>query len=389
MDLGTSTQATISYEESKVLRALLGDLAQEASERRFEVAPNPCVGAAVLSNGVEIGRGFHEYWGGAHAEVNALAAAEASGVARELWDTIVVTLEPCSSTGKTAPCSEALLVAGIKRVVVGSLDPDPRHRGKSLESLHKVGVEVVLLKGASPLHSTAPHFERWMQPDRLRRPRPWTISKWAQTRTGQLSPPDHVGEGRWISCQASLDQVQLLRSSVDAVITGIGTVLADDPRLSVRPPGDLSKPPLRVIIDSHLRTRPEMRILQACGPDEAAGEVHIFALPAVDFVRQRELKAAGAIVHAVSPGDDGCPSLREICTVLWGLGVRRQLVEAGPVLTKSWFQSELVDQLKVYTGDVNGGEGPNLVNLLALDKLLDPRHSEVGVDSLLQAFPKY
>lgn len=389
MDLGTSTQATISYEESKILRALLGDLAAEARERRFEVAPNPCVGAAVLSNGVEIGRGFHEVWGGPHAEVNALAAARASGVPRELWDTIVVTLEPCSSSGKTGPCSEALLAAGLKRVVVGSLDPDPRHRGRSLEALHLAGIEVVLLKGASPLFSTAPHFERWMEPDRLRRPRPWTIIKWAQTRTGQLSPPSHVGEGRWITCQESLDQVQLLRSSVDAVITGIGTVLADDPRLSVRPPGDLSKPPLRVVIDSHLRTRPDMRLLQPSGPDESAGELHIFALPAVDVVRQRELKAAGAIVHAVSPGDDGCPSLREICTSLWKLGVRRQLVEAGPGLIQSWFQAELLDQLKVYTGDVNGGEGPNLGSLLALDRLLEPMHSEVGVDSLLQAFPKF
>ena len=99
MDLGTSTQATISYEESKTLRALLGDLVLQARDRRFEVAPNPCVGAAVLSNGVEIGRGFHEYWGGPHAEVNAFAAAEKSGVPSSRWDTIVVTLEPCSSSG--------------------------------------------------------------------------------------------------------------------------------------------------------------------------------------------------------------------------------------------------------------------------------------------------
>jgi len=156
----------------------------------------------------------------------------------------------------------------------------------------------------------------------------------------------------------------------------------------VRAPGDMASPPLRVIIDSHLRTRPDMRILASPAAGEAGGPVHIFALPAVDSVRQRELQAAGVKVHAVSPGDDGCPSLREICSKLWELGIRRQLIEAGPVLTEAWFAAELVDQIKVYTGDINGGRGPNLGHLLAPDQLGDVLRSEVGADSLLQAFTK-
>ena len=388
MDLTKIPTAALREEDAAHFRELLGELGQKAREFRFRVAPNPCVGAAVLSDGVEIGRGFHEVWGGPHAEVQALAAAAASGIPRERWDTLVVTLEPCSTEGKTPPCVEAIQAAGIRRVVVGAVDPDTRHRGRGLEALHTAGIEVVHLRGAAPLEQVAPHFLRWTRHERLRRPRPWTIVKWAQTRTGQLTPPEDVGGGRWISGPLALAEVQVLRGSVDAILTGSGTVRADDPRLSVRPPGDLAHPPLRVVLDSHLRLDPGARLFAPVGKDEAAGAVHVFCLRGAVGARHRALEAVGAHVHAVATGDDGYPARREILQVLWGLGVRRLLVEAGPTLIKAWFDADLVDQLKVYTGDVNGGRGVSLAGCLDQNDLEGVQHGEVGDAALLEAFAK-
>ena len=386
MDPTGTIQTTLREEEAAWLRELLVDLGRQAAEARFRVAPNPCVGAAVVSNGVEVGRGFHEVWGGDHAEIAALEAAEKSGIEPKLWDTLVVTLEPCSTAGKTPPCVEAILAAGIRRVVVGGLDPDPRHRGRGLELLHEEGVEIVHLLGASPLDVVAPHFLLWTSPERIRRRRPWTIAKWAQTRTGQLSPPEDVGGGRWISGAAALERVQILRGRVDAIMTGIGTIIADDPRLTVRPPGDLARPPLRVILDSHLRTPTDARILQPAGEDEAGGAVHVFAHPGAAGARRVALEAASATVHTVRPGEDGRPSLREVTSVLWDLGVRRALAEAGPNLMTSLFRAELVDQIQVYTGNVNGGRGDSLAELLRPELLDAVLRCEVGEDALLEAF---
>src|SRR5215510_13748124 len=153
--------ASLSEAEAAHYRALLADLLALAVPYRFDVAPNPCVGAAVLSDGVEIGRGFHRAWGGPHAEVLAIEAARASGDPRERWDTLVVTLEPCSSHGKTPPCTEAILREPFRRVVIGALDPDPRHRGRGPEELRARGLEIVFLRGAAPLERAAPHFLEW------------------------------------------------------------------------------------------------------------------------------------------------------------------------------------------------------------------------------------
>jgi diaminohydroxyphosphoribosylaminopyrimidine deaminase/5-amino-6-(5-phosphoribosylamino)uracil reductase len=367
------------------LRRLLQELAVGAREFRFEVAPNPCVGAAALVGERVLARGYHEEWGGPHAEVAALAAL-AGGA--DGPDTMVVTLEPCSTTGKTGPCTRALLDAGMRRVVVGALDPDPRHRGAGLGQLEGEGVEVQLVQGAAPLDATSPHFLRWTSPERVRRPRPWTIAKWAQTRSGQLSPPEGVGEGRWISAPESLAEVQLLRGRVDAILTGVGTVVADDPRLTVRAPGDLANPPMRVIVDSLLRTPPEARMLRERihGDEEAAGPVHILCAAGVSRPRYRALEAAGAQVHDLQPSDAGV-ALSAVHTWLWQQGCRRVLLETGPTLLRAHLDAGLVDQLRVYTGEVNGGRGPSLGEYLAPHRLAERIDRECGGDAVLEAFP--
>ena len=204
-----------------LLEAQLRELALEARAHRFEVAPNPCVGAGILSGGRLVARGFHEHWGGAHAELQALREADRLGIPLAERDALLVTLEPCSSFGKTPPCTEAVIEAGLRRVVVGATDPDPRHRGQGLERLRGAGVEVVELPAGSPLEETSPHFLRWTSPARTRSRRPWVVAKWAQTMTGQLVPPPEVGEGRWISGPEALEAMRTPRDQPAAPERGL------------------------------------------------------------------------------------------------------------------------------------------------------------------------
>jgi len=382
----TTTAAVAPPPAEDLFAHLLRDLGLQARAFRFEVAPNPCVGAAVLSGGRVIARGFHEVWGAEHAEIRALAAARESGIPPSRWDELVVTLEPCSSRGKTPPCVEAVLASGIRRVIVGEIDPDPRHRGAGLQALREAGLEVLLLEGAAKLSDVAPHFLTWTSDDRIRRPRPWTIAKWAQTRTGQLAPPPEVGGGRWISGPEAQREVQILRGRVDAIVSSVGTVLRDDPRLTVRPPGDGSRPPLRVILDSRLRTPPDATLLRPPGPGEAGGGVHILCVAGEDEGRHRELVAAGAHVHELHAATDDGVSLRDAHTWMWERGLRRMVLEAGPRLLTHHLQSGFVDQMRVYTGPVNGGEGLTMADWLTRLAFRERLDRECGADAVLEAF---
>lgn len=381
-------RGTVEALDEARIASLLVELGAQARAFRFEVAPNPCVGAALLAHGEEQARGFHRWFGGPHAEVDALAAAAEAGVPRGELETLVVTLEPCSSRGKTGPCVEAILAAGIKRVVVGSLDPDVRHEGQGLGLLRERGVEVWLHEGSAPLEKVSPHFLAWTARDRLRRPRPWTIAKWAQTRTGQLSPPEGHGDGRTISSPAAWAEVLTLRGRVDAIVTGVGTVLADDPRLSVRPPGDPTRPPARVVLDSYLRTPPTARLFETPGPGEGAGPVHVLCLAGMDAPRRRALEGRGASVHGLRAGERGHVSLRAAQEWMFEQGIRRVLLEAGPELLTRHFELAFVDQVRVYTGAVNGGRGTSLGPWLARLDLQERLDREVGSDGVLEGFPR-
>ncbi len=379
------TQGAAILDEA-VIRRLLEELGREASRFRFEVAPNPCVGAAILSGERVLARGYHRVWGEAHAEVDAIEAARASGVPESEWDTLIVTLEPCSSRGKTAACTDAILRTGIRRVIVGALDPDRRHQGAGLHLLKDAGLEVLLCDDVAPLARVAPHFLRWTDLERLRRPRPWTIAKWAQTRTGQLVPPTGVGGGRWISGPESLREVQILRGRVDAIVTGVGTVLADDPRFTVRPPGNPARAPWKIVFDSYLRTPPEAALFHPPGPGEGGGPVHILCLAGIDPARERALAAAGAQIHALHVSQEREISLREAQEWMWSQGLRRVMLEAGPSLLSSFLASGWVDQLRIYTGNVNGGRGPSMAESLVRLKLEGRLDREWGTDAVLEAF---
>ena len=254
--------------------------------------------------------------------------------------------------------------------------------------LREAGLEVELHPGVTPLREVAPYFEGWVSVERIRRPRPWLIAKWAQTRTGQLTPPEDVGGGRWISSSAALNEVMALRGRVDAVLSGVGTVLADDPRYSVRLPGDVTRPPMRVILDSHLRTRPDAALLQEPAEGEGAGPVHLLTLPGSDPRRYRQMVEAGAEVHGLRAGSDGLLSLRAALEWMWERGLQRVLLEGGPTLQKAFFEAGFTDQLRIYSGDVNGGRGESLAGLLDPRRFEDVQHREVGQDAVLEALLK-
>ncbi len=377
------TLHTLSIE---ALGAMLDQLGKQAMRYRFDVAPNPSVGAAILSEGEIVASGFHTEYGGPHAEIAALAAAKDSDVPKERWDTIVVTLEPCSTQGKTPPCVQAILESGVRTVVVGALDPNPGHRGKGLRLLEEAGLSVRLLEAFSPLKEVSPHFLRWTADERVRRGRPWVIAKWAQTMTGQLTPPASIGDGRVISSPESMDEVQHLRSKVDAIITGVGTVLADDPRLNVRPPAQTEHAPARYILDAWLRTPPDARLFEASGPGESAGPVTIMCLPGSNAVRWRALEDTGARIIEVRGEDRKHLRLLEVQTTLWKEGHRRVLLETGPTLLRNYLKGGLVDQIRLVTAPIRGGSGDSLADWLREARLQKPEMSECGPDSVLEAF---
>lgn len=379
-------RATHTALDEALLTSLFESLGEESRRFRFDIAPNPCVGAAVLAGDRVIARGFHRVWGGVHAEVDALAQAEASGVPSSEWTTLAVTLEPCSTVGKQPACTDAILRSGIPRVIVGAVDPDVRSRGSGIQRLREAGLQVDLFEGVAPLTRVSPHFLQWTSPDRLRRPRPWTIAKWAQTRSGHLIPPADVGGGRWISGPKSLDEVHELRGRVDAIVTGISTVLADDPRFSVRPPGDPTKPPLRVVLDSVLRTPPGARLFAPKEPHEGLGDLHILYQAGTNPERYRLLEAAGAKLVGCHTDENDHVSLWDVQAYLWQLGVKRVLLESGPVLLSRYLDHGFVDQVRVYTGNVLGGRGDTLGPRLAQMRFKERLDREVGGDAVLESF---
>src|SRR5437764_1370496 len=215
--------------------------ALELAERgRGWVEPNPLVGAVVVRDGIVVGEGWHEKFGGPHAEVNALAAA--GDMARRA--TLYVTLEPCCHHGKTPPCSDALLRAGVGRVVAAMPDPFPRVAGGGFARLRAAGVAVeVGLCAADARRVNAPYLTL------LGQGRPHVHAKWAMTLDGKIAT--RTGDSKWVSGEAARRRVHELRGRVDGILVGIGTALADDPLLTARPPGP--RTPLRIILDSQGR----------------------------------------------------------------------------------------------------------------------------------------
>jgi len=308
-----------------------------AQRGMYTTDPNPRVGCVLVSGNAVVGEGWHERAGGPHAEIMALAAAgsKARGA------TAYVTLEPCCHHGRTPPCTDALIAAGVGRVVFACDDPNPAVSGAGAQQLKAAGIDVA----AGVMAASAAELNRGFM-TRMRTGRPYVRSKIAASLDGRTALAN--GSSRWITGAAARADVQRLRARSSAVLTGVGTMLSDDPSLNVRDAalGEVCQP-VRVIVDSRLRTPADARTLGL------PGTVRIYCLEGQDA---GSLSAAGAQIEAVA-ADGRHVSLPAVLDSLGDLQVNEVLVEAGPGLNGTLLAAGLIDELIVYSASHILGSG--------------------------------
>lgn len=303
------------------------ELARQGEGR---TAPNPPVGAVIVRAGRVVGAGFHPAAGEPHAEIFALRQAgnQAAGA------TLYVTLEPCSHQGKTPPCADALISAGIKQVFVGVQDPNPQVAGRGLEHLRSAGVSVEVGLLEAECRRLIAAFAK-----HLATGQPLTLYKTAMTLDGNTAAAS--GDAGWISGEESRHRVHQLRDRVEAIMIGIGTLLQDNPQLTTRLP-EGGRDPLRVVVDSHLRTPPASRLLHQ---SSRAGT--LIATISDDAPRRTALEQAGAEVFRCR-AENGRVSLIDIWTELGRRGVQRLLLEGGSQLARTALHQGLIDRMLVF-----------------------------------------
>jgi diaminohydroxyphosphoribosylaminopyrimidine deaminase / 5-amino-6-(5-phosphoribosylamino)uracil reductase len=320
--------------------------------------PNPRVGCVIAQGTKIIGEGWHERAGEAHAEVNALGAVRSAGL-QTAGTTAYVTLEPCSHFGRTPPCTEALIAAGVSRVVYAVQDPNPEVSGRGDELLRQAGIAVESgLMEAEAVDLNIGYMKRRTYG------RPWVRLKLAMSLDGRTALAN--GASQWITGEAARNDVQHWRARSSAVMTGVGTVLADDPRLDVRlppeKPEDEPWQPLRVVLDTKLRTPTDSRLFTT------GGEVLILT---EDAMRGATLAEMGVAVETI-PASHGRLDLVAVIDRMGELEVNELLVEAGPTLSGEMLRQGLVDELLLYVAPkLLGPQGLPLVDLPELSDLQD------------------
>ncbi|MCP5420077.1 MAG: bifunctional diaminohydroxyphosphoribosylaminopyrimidine deaminase/5-amino-6-(5-phosphoribosylamino)uracil reductase RibD [Gammaproteobacteria bacterium] len=316
----------------------------------YTTDPNPRVGCVLVKDGQVIGEGWHVRAGEAHAEVIALeqAGEQARGA------TVYVTLEPCCHHGRTAPCTDALLAAGVTRVVAAMEDPNPRVAGRGLAQIRAAGVAVECGLLSDKAQALNPGFVQ-----RMRKGRPWVRCKLAMSLDGRTAMAS--GESQWITGAAARADVQRLRARSSAIMTGIGTVLADDPSLTVRLP-DTRRQPLRVILDSRLRTPPGANVLQQEGP--------VLIFTSVSEARYHDpLRRAGAEIAVLPPTGEGL-DLAAVLAELAAREINELHLECGATLAGALLRRRLLDELIVYLAPlVLGDSARGLFHLPGMDRM--------------------
>lgn len=301
-----------------------------------QVAPNPAVGCIIVQNSIVVGRGWTQPGGRPHAETMALKEADAKAEGA----TAFVTLEPCAHTGKTGPCAEALVAAGIRRVVIATVDPDPRVSGEGINILKRAGIEVScnILK-LSADDGNAAFFKR------IKSERPRFTLKTATTLDGRIALEN--GESQWITGPKARDMAHRLRATHDAILVGSGTVLADDPSLTCRLPGVYGRHPLRVILDGRGQVSPSSKACDQSAP-------HILCQ---------------------SSQETDPHNLRGVAKNLAARGINSVLLEGGGGVAASFLKEGLVDCLEVFmAGKLIGSSGIPAIRELDLANLHDAPH---------------
>jgi diaminohydroxyphosphoribosylaminopyrimidine deaminase/5-amino-6-(5-phosphoribosylamino)uracil reductase len=341
-------------------------------------SPNPMVGCVIVREGEIVGEGFHQYEWRDHAEIVALKSAgeKARGA------TLYVNLEPCNHTGRTGPCTEAVIAAGVRRVVAAMQDPNPATSGRGFERLRVAGVEVslsILEEEAKRLNEA---FVCW-----IRSKKPFVTLKSALTLDGQLALPQAKNRGRskWITSEESRAEVQRMRHASDALLTGIGTVLADNPLLSDRSGLSRRRRLLRVALDSKLRLPPKSRLVETADDD-----LLVFTAAALNSPKARKLQNAGIeLVRARTRR--GRIDLNAILAELGRRDILSVLLEAGPALNGASLAADLVHKLVLFYAPKIAGEVsvpfayiPKLNRMLLQDLRIKQFGPDFGVEAYLQ-----
>jgi len=351
-------------------RALL--LARKGKGR---TSPNPLVGAVLVKRGKVVGEGYHAKAGEAHAEIVALQKAGK----KAMGSTLYVNLEPCTHYGKTPPCAPAVIHAGVRRVVVGMVDPNPLVKGKGISTLKKAGVDVhcgTLEKECKTLNEAFCKY--------ILRKEPFVILKAAATLDGRTATRN--GESKWISNEASRRLVHRLRSEVDAVVVGVGTVLKDDPLLTARIRG--GRDPVRIILDSHLRIPEDARVIGL-----SSSRTLIATTPLAPKEKAERLEKTGARVLFID-SKNGMVDLRAFLSRMGEMGMMSLLVEGGSRVNGAFLDEGLVDKLLLFLSPRVMGDpqalgifqGRGVDHLDDSASVKDVRVRRIGEDILVEGY---
>jgi diaminohydroxyphosphoribosylaminopyrimidine deaminase/5-amino-6-(5-phosphoribosylamino)uracil reductase len=345
-------------------------------------SPNPMVGAVLVKNGEVVGRGYHRMAGGPHAEVNALADAGS----RAQDATLYVTLEPCNHSGRTPPCTQSILAAGIRRVVVAMRDPNPGVAGGGLSFLKSQGLDVSIGLCETEAQQLNEHFSKYVQTGR-----PFVIIKCAATLDGRIAT--RSGDSKWVTGADARQQVHRLRHAVDAIMVGIDTIRKDDPSLTTRLKGGGGKDPLRIILDTYLSISPAARVLHL---ESEVDTVLVAGNTDDDGVlapKRQKLEAQGARVVG-APSRNGLIDLDALMTQLGQMGVASLLIEGGGRVLASALAAGIVDKIiffyapKILGGDdgvpICRGQGPALMKDCTAVKRLSIER--LGEDIMIEGY---
>jgi len=362
----------LNPEDQRYMRLAL-DLAHKA---RGRTSPNPMVGAILVKDGQVVGEGCHLCAGTPHAEVHAIADAgeKARGA------TLYVTLEPCSHHGRTGPCADSVIRAGIRRTVVAMTDPNPKVSGCGISRLRAAGIEVeegVLAAEAAKLNEV---FLKWIS-TRM----PFGIMKAAMTLDGKIAT--YSGNSRWITGPAARERVHMLRDSSDAILVGIGTVLADDPELTVRLPGG-GQNPKRIVVDSMARTPLTSKIV-----NDGQAPTIIAVTAAAPEASVAALRGKGVEVLVLPRGETGV-SLRDLFSLLGEREITSVLIEGGAAVNAAALAANVVDKVLTFIAPkiIGGKAAPGPVGGQGVDKLDEAFGLEdidveiIGQDLLVSAY---
>jgi diaminohydroxyphosphoribosylaminopyrimidine deaminase/5-amino-6-(5-phosphoribosylamino)uracil reductase len=340
-----------------------------AEHGRGRVSPNPMVGCVLVNDGTVVGEGWHRRAGEPHAEAEALRAAGE----RARGATAYVTLEPCDHSGRTPPCSEALIAAGVRRVVVAALDPNPVTDGAGVRRLREAGVEVEVGLGRERAEAQNEVF-RVAQLER----RPFVLYKTAMTLDGKIAT--RTGRSRWITGEASRERVQRWRDELDAVAVGINTVLLDDPLLTSRIEG--GRTPVKVVFDSVARTPVTARLFE---PDDRGvpARVLLFVTRKASPERLKALRDRGADIIATDE-TQGRTDVRAALPALLERGVTSLLLEGGGTLAWAFFEAQAVDRVAWFVGPkLLGGAGASPLGGIGVARMEDALTlSDVATETL-------